>query len=655
LLNLKARLAEELKKQGFGSVQIDILADVLEIPASQEHWRSAVEGYLNTQKFYLLIDPAHYGDALRIYNRIKQDYGKHSFGLVDVGKLREKEQITPRNDSLAAKVETENSLARSYIDYLLGRVVCCAHVDELRKYKTAITAEGMVYQGYVARPIRKDLMEDAFIGRRAVALRISRLESELDEVRQELQFWNPIYRKLSAQQNHDALFSQYFVQTVIPHRQADHLRSLEITRELEQIEEQLSHLDLFWLNEQRQQIEVLKQEIARLGNEKIRHSTEKTRLEDRMRQLEEEFLPNLSRNLKEKEERLSQEFAQEFMEKVGIPRYQQELERLKRADAVFKNFSNRIVQTDNQRNAAQKNLTEARLAYADRFKPCSFRVDATDNEEYEAEQRLLEESELPKYREKIKAAQESAMEQFQNDFLAKLKASINQVQEQVKSLNKALKNTQFGTDKYQFLVGPSQDYRAYYDMIMDLENTGDVGLFALPFQQKYGELIETLFNQIAMSDDTQLNARKQSELQQNIARFTDFRTYLKFDLETTDLNGSKQLLSKTLNTKSGGETQTPFYIAVLASFAQLYQVNNPSGLANNTVRLVVFDEAFNKMDSARIGESIRLLRKLGLQAIICTPPDKSSELMPLADQTLLVAKEGYRMHMFPYHKELASL
>ena len=174
---------------------------------------------------------------------------------------------------------------------------------------------------------------------------------------------------------------------------------------------------------------------------------------------------------------------------------------------------------------------------------------------------------------------------------------------------------------------------------------GEGGLFALPFQQKYGSLLKACSNQIATSDDTQINARKQSELQQNIERFTDFRTYLKFDLETTDQNGSKQLLSQTLNIKSGGETQTPFYIAVLASFAQLYQVNNPSVLAATRFRLVVFDEAFNKMDSDRIVESVRLLRKMGLQAIICTPPDKLPDIMPLADRTHLVIKEKYKMHI----------
>lgn len=319
---------------------------------------------------------------------------------------------------------------------------------------------------------------------------------------------------------------------------------------------------------------------------------------------------------------------------------------------IYKNFNDQLFRTANERDTKQRKLLEARRDYAEQFKPCSFRIDAMDNHEFEAEQKLLEESELPKYREKIRLARESAIEQFRNDFLAKLKSSIDQVQDQVKNLNRALRQAQFGTDRYQFRVDRNPDYGDYYDMIMAPElMEGDAGLFALPFQQKYGPLINELFSRIAMSDDTQLNVRKQSELQENIQRYTDFRTYLKFDLETIDQNGSKQLLSQTLNTKSGGETQTPFYIAVLASFAQLYRVNDTSRFGN-TVRLVVFDEAFNKMDSDRIVESVRLLRKMGLQAIICTPPDKVPDIMPVADRTLLVSKDKYQMHILSYGKEI---
>lgn len=650
LLQFKERLATELERQVGGPIKIDILADVLEL--ADERWRGAAEGYLNAQKFYLLVDPTHYRSALSIFDRIKKELGSVSFGLVDIGKLRERETINPRGDSLAKKVDTESKLARSYIDYLLGRVVCCEKAEQLRNFKTAITADGMLYQGYVARLIRRELMDDAFIGRRAVSLRISRLEYDLKQVENELRYWNPIRQLLA--QSKEPLFNHFFVQNTIVEKQTAYLRGVEITSEVANIDEQLSKLDLLWLDEQRRTIATLVGEVEALKSEKDLKVTQVGKLEERIRQLDYEVLPDHYQQLTSTEDRLQEEFPLEYQENTGIPRYQQELTRLKRADVVHKNFSNRLEQSVNEQDTARRKLFSARREYTDLFKPCSFRVESMDNDEFETEQRLLEESELPKYREKIKAARESAMEQFQNDFLAKLKSSIDQVQDQVKNLNRALRQAQFGMDSYQFRVERNPDYAEYYDMIMAPElMEGDMGLFALPFQDKYGQLIEKLFSQITMADDTQLNARKQSELQENIQRYTDFRTYLKFDLETTDQNGSKQLLSQTLNTKSGGETQTPFYIAVLASFAQLYRVNDTSSFGN-TVRLAVFDEAFNKMDSDRIIESVRLLRKMGLQAIICTPPDKVSDIMPIADRTLLVDKNKYRMHILPFGKEMAQ-
>ena len=649
LIELQKRLSTELEQRIGHPVEVYILADVLEI--REEAWRGAVEGYLNMQKFYLLVEPVYYQSALKLYDQIKRDFMQNTFGIVDVGKLREQEKIEPKENSLAQKVETQNDLARSYIDYLLGRVICCSRVEELRDYKTAITAEGMLYQGYVARPLRRSWMEDAFIGRRAVELRIRRLEVELAQVEGAIRYWNPILQVLKNQD--EPLFTQFFVQNTVQEKLDGYTRSLEIKKEIVEIDNQLSHLDLFWLDEQRRIVDGLRKEIEELRSKQQNTVEQRGKLKAQIKQLEYEKLPQLYQKLTELEDDLSERFSAEYREQVGLPRYQQELARLKRPAVVQKNFSDQLARSRNEQEVTRQKLLQARRDYADHFKPCSFQVDALDNDEYEMERQALEESELPKYREKIKAARESALEQFQNDFLSKLKSSIDQVREQVKNLNKALKQAKFGTDQYLFQVDRNPYYADYYDMIMAPElMEGEGGLFALPFQQKYGKLIESLFNQIATSDDTQINARKQSELQQNIERFTDFRTYLKFDLETTDQNGSKQLLSQTLNIKSGGETQTPFYIAVLASFAQLYQVNNPSVLASNTVRLVVFDEAFNKMDSDRIVESVRLLRKMGLQAIICTPPDKLPDIMPLADRTHLVIKEKYKMHIKAWGKEI---
>ena len=115
-------------------------------------------------------------------------------------------------------------------------------------------------------------------------------------------------------------------------------------------------------------------------------------------------------------------------------------------------------------------------------------------------------------------------------------------------------------------------------------------------------------------------------------------SYLKFDLIVTNSFGQKTHLSRTLLKRSGGETQTPFYISILASFAQLYRIGITS--KNSSIRLIIFDEAFSKMDSERIQESIRLLRSFNLQAIVSAPPEKLADISPLVDKTLCVVRDN---------------
>ena len=68
--------------------------------------------------------------------------------------------------------------------------------------------------------------------------------------------------------------------------------------------------------------------------------------------------------------------------------------------------------------------------------------------------------------------------------------------------------------------------------------------------------------------------KKNNELIANVEKFTDYRSYLDFDLIVTNKEtNEEQRLSKMIKKKSGGETQTPFYIAILASFSQLYHAN----------------------------------------------------------------------------------
>jgi uncharacterized protein YPO0396 len=160
-------------------------------------------------------------------------------------------------------------------------------------------------------------------------------------------------------------------------------------------------------------------------------------------------------------------------------------------------------------------------------------------------------------------------------------------------------------------------------------------LFSDAFQKKYRDVVEELFNQIIDTGESLLTADKREILSKNLEKYTDYRTYLDFDLIVTDDEGRESRLSRVISKKSGGETQTPFYISVLASFAQLYRIKQQ---ANNTARIIVFDEAYSKMDHQRIKESINLIRKLGLQVILSAPTEKIGDIAPLVDRNLCVTR-----------------
>ena len=84
---------------------------------------------------------------------------------------------------------------------------------------------------------------------------------------------------------------------------------------------------------------------------------------ERIRQLDFEVLPDHYQQLTGIEDRLQDEFPVAYQENTGVPRYQQELSRLKRADVVHKNFSNRLEQSVNERETTRRKLFAARKDY----------------------------------------------------------------------------------------------------------------------------------------------------------------------------------------------------------------------------------------------------------------------------------------------------
>ncbi len=320
----------------------------------------------------------------------------------------------------------------------------------------------------------------------------------------------------------------------------------------------------------------------------VDYKADKKRLVERDEKLETDEIPRANRNHEILQNEIDKAFTTDFICETGQKKYEEALKRLSSPKEIVKNYDSSSKGTENKRVKKWGQVIDVRSEYTRSFM-ATYDVQSASNEQYDGLRKQLSETELPSYKTKIDDAIKIAQQEFRDDFLSKLKYNIDVVKEQINELNDALRNMSFGKDTYAFKITPNTYYRKYYDMIMDPNLMSDFNIFSFSFQEKHGAVIEELFKKIVDVGEGAISADERAEIEENIAKYTDYRTYLDFDLVVTDLRGNKSHLSKMISKKSGGETQTPFYISVLASFYRVYRMNTK---AKDTARLIIFDEAF---------------------------------------------------------------
>jgi uncharacterized protein YPO0396 len=213
-------------------------------------------------------------------------------------------------------------------------------------------------------------------------------------------------------------------------------------------------------------------------------------------------------------------------------------------------------------------------------------------DEFALELEAWRESRLPAFQQKITNAKTKALEQLAEDIVFRLRESLLLVRRQIDELNRALQDVPFGSERYQFTVDVDPTHRDFYNLVMDAGRFekeslfGEAALATPGLKTTLGLLLDRLVEAEAREVKTELEAR------------ADYREYFRYDLKILHADGGFSLYDKVSGDKSGGETQTPYYIAILASMYRLYRSRSLDD--RPACGLVLLDEAFAKMDEARI-------------------------------------------------------
>lgn len=611
---LMSRVEQELLKIG-RTAKPRILCEMLEI--TDETWRNAVEGYLNTQRFYVLVEPEHFDIALGIYEKLRREKKAYGVGLINSGKLEEYD-IAPAG-SLATVVESKSIYAKRYVNMVLGKVHMCKRVDELKQYPVSITPNCMRYQNHVASAIRPEIYTTPFIGKNAFKVQYEQaLQKKEDLNRQKIECKDRMtHMEVTLQwlEWDDDTDVKYRI-TIVSELKRTGLEIEKCETEIRNLQQNTTMIEKqIRADEMRKECEELKSHISKSDRESGACELKISNAKDRLVECEDECIHKneLITDIAQKAENEIVLWKKEYEKQTGD----------KTLEQFRQNFDRRRKANNTTKENADKKMTSAMYDYKTAF---DFGAAATLEAypEYAAVQERLVNSELLNYEEKVRKAKLSAEEEFREQFLSKLQENMKQAQGEFRELNKALKDITFSNERYEFLYLPSKRYGKYYDMIMDDFNVvqGE-SIFSGLFHENHKEVIDELFSKLALDQDNGIKA---------LDEFTDYRTYMDYDIKITHEDGSYSLYSKVCEEKSGGETQTPFYVTVAASFVQLYN-NNIGGEA---IGLVMFDEAFNNMDDERIGAVLEFMNRLPLQIVIAAPPDKIQYIGPKMQETLLV-------------------
>lgn len=622
---IESKLSEKYQKK----IECNFVADLMEI--KNKKWQQAIETYLMAQKFSFVIDPQYFKDAVNIYNNYRDRF--NGISILDCAKIYDRRKtFNVHVGALAEEIETDNPYVQAYVNFLIGTLMKVENINDINKYDRGITPTGMLYQGFTTTQLNMQRARTPYIGKKATETQIEGYREEvrnLDEKIALLHAKSEVFYRLGRFNNLSAVDINYHYGNLMQIYKIDELKA-----QLEDINEKIDNIDMSDVDAIQAKIDDVDSEIHFANNSLRQSAQEKGSILAKLEELKQNRLLAAQNSLEIKEKELNEKFTPEWINENVSDEIQEMLAYISE-DQINRKLaeSRRIADT---LGAKRRTLDKARIEYMKTFN-VSIDISENDNDKFDEELEKYRDITLPDYKEKIVSAKQKSYEQFKEDLLSKLKASIESVTEQIDTLNHSLANFQFGRDKYEFVVSSNPSYQNIYDMIMDELLMKDARTNAQAFYEKYKDTIDDFFAKLTEAPGANDEERR-AIIDKNISLYTDYRTYLDFDLLViNDETKSSQSLAKSMNTKSGGETQTPFYISILASIANEYRIGLEDD-ASNTPRLILFDEAFNKMDSERIKESIELLKKFGLQAILVAPPEKVSDIAPLVDRNLCVIR-----------------
>ncbi len=597
---------------------------------TDERWRPAIEVAF-TRKFAIVVAPEDYDQAEKLYHSLKQSELGGSTSresLIHPGRALKLSKPVQKG-SLAEKLHTQHPVAKAVVSHLFGALICVEHREQLRDHEYAILPDGFMTRGpFVERSRFYD--GNPFIGSKGLEQQrlwkeeqVVKLETEerglipLERALRSLtEGWREpfdvspsLYQDLARAQQLPRL-KEELQENIAKLQTIDRARFDELARELVQLETQLRQ----WEEERRRIDRSDQRADLRLMNRRVEQArTEVRNCLDRLEQIRDET--DISPWLKRLEELRANQLAAYPAKEIAAARFNKQFHDCDRDAAAARE----------DLRARRRELAMAHPKFDD------LPIDAESNSAFDKQLTKLQEGEIPEYRDKAKRERLSWERLFRTQVLEKLYGALSEVINSLTLLNTSLKKRPIGNHTYLISYRKNPDYKTYHELLEAAALAREDDLFFASADVRLREAIDHFLKTLTEAPDS-IEA----------TRLLDYRHYYEYDMEVVELDGRKTSVDKHSGKFSGGENQSPYFIAILASYLRAYR-RYATRRQEPTLGIVPIDEAFSKLSGERIKDCITALKAFDLQGVFSMSTGNIPYAFEHCDWLVVVSKDERRL------------
>ncbi|MBF6057570.1 SbcC/MukB-like Walker B domain-containing protein [Thiomicrorhabdus heinhorstiae] len=601
-----------LEKEGVKATPVCHLAQI-----TNPEWQPAIEALIGGDSEALIVSLEDEENAFKVYRQaLRENLASSGVKIVKSSRTASL-KLGELNGTAAEFVESDNVLALKFLQYKLQRYKRVESETQLRTERFAITQDGM-------------LSNDLFVT--GLELRTERKFTQDSEAN--MVEWKRLAKLADEQFKHHGkiLESAANIETTITllENAADSEMPLsfsELQSKTQSIQAEIDAntilidgIDLNYVNGLKSKRDLLKQQKIPFDEQIEQLPAKIGRLEGlietKSKELEE--LQSDLEKLSEKQSEIAEDF---FFDAALNDDIQGELE-----DSTYQDVANKAQKLHTKsaeefvRFQGDFNSLLAQAEQDGDYYPILWGFELNDKHQLVDLRALIVQQKESFETDNLAGYQKSASNVnneikliFRRDIVANLQGKFQEMREQISMINSMLKNKILHNHRYELKYRADSAYKNLVSYIRksskeDLEATDDL------FDHIPDDVMETIEAIIETGDGS------------------DYRTYFTYEFVLTNLSsGEQDNLSDKLSSGSGGEKQSPLYIALSAALSSAWRCDSHSDGA----ALALFDEAFKDLDFNNLQSAIGFMGDVGLQTIYAAPDEKEGSFRDAGINTII--------------------